>query len=93
VNSSLILNKVADTLTTCENIQIEISAHTDSVGSESYNQGLSEKRAQSVVDYLSARGLNRERLNSTAFGESNPIDDNATAEGRARNRRVELYTR
>jgi len=67
-----------------------VTFHNDSAG---LNQGLSEKRAQSVVDYLSARGLNRERLNSTAFGESNPIDDNATAEGRARNRRVELYTR
>ena len=91
--SSLILNGVADTLATCERIQIEISAHTDSVGSESYNQSLSERRAQTVVDYLSERGLSSDRLNPTAFGESSPIDDNATAEGRARNRRVELYAR
>ena len=91
--SSLILNGVADTLATCERIQIEISAHTDSVGSESYNQSLSERRAQTVVDYLSERGLSIDRLNPTAFGESSPIDDNATAEGRARNRRVELYAR
>ena len=74
-------------------MQVEVSAHTDSVGSESYNQGLSERRAQSVVDYLSARGLDRYRLNPTAFGESSPIDTNETAEGRARNRRVELYAR
>ena len=91
--STLILNEVAYTLSTCEGMQVEISAHTDSVGSESYNQALSERRAKSVIDYLSARGLNSDRFQSTAFGESSPIDDNATAEGRSRNRRVELYTR
>ena len=92
-NSLVVLDQVANTLAACESMQIEISAHTDSVGSESYNQSLSERRAQSVADYLSARGLNPNRLEHTAFGESSPIDDNGTAEGRARNRRVELYAR
>ena len=88
--STLVLNDVASTLAQCTNLQVELSAHTDSVGSEIYNQSLSERRAQSVVDYLSARGLDRHRLNPQAFGESSPIDSNETSQGRARNRRVEL---
>jgi len=89
--STQILNEVAYTLSNCAELQIEISAHTDSVGAESYNQGLSERRARSVVEYLNTRGLSRSRFTATAFGESDPIDSNDTAEGRARNRRVELY--
>jgi len=88
-----ILSEVANTLSNCDQTQVEISAHTDSVGSESYNQSLSERRAQTVADYLDARGIDRSRLNPTAFGESSPIDTNDTADGRARNRRVELYAR
>jgi len=64
--STLILNEVAYTLTSCKSMQVEVSAHTDSVGSESYNQSLSERRARSVVDYLSARGLDRNRLQPSA---------------------------
>jgi len=88
--STLILDEVVYTLNKCRSAQIEISAHTDSVGAESYNQLLSERRAQSVVDYLGARGLDTSRLIPAAYGESSPIDTNKTAEGRARNRRVEL---
>jgi len=91
--STLTLNDVAYTLSNCNQTQVEISAHTDSVGSENYNQSLSERRAQSVADYLDARGIDRNRLNPTAFGETSPIDTNDTADGRARNRRVELYAR
>ena len=92
-DSMNILDDVAFKLGTCEDMQIEISAHTDSVGAESYNQGLSERRAQSVVEFLSASGLSRGRLKPTAYGESSPIDSNDTRVGRARNRRVELYAR
>ena len=92
-DSMNILDDVAFKLGTCEDMQIEISAHTDSVGAESYNQGLSERRAQSVVEFLSASGLSRGRLTPTAYGESSPIDSNDTRVGRARNRRVELYAR
>lgn len=91
--STVILDDVAYTVSTCAGVEVEVSAHTDSVGSESYNQSLSERRAQSVVDYLSGRGLDRDQLNPTAFGEMEPIDTNSTAEGRKRNRRVELYAR
>jgi len=92
-DSIRILDDVTRTLRTCDSLTIEVSAHTDSIGSEDYNQALSEKRAQSVVNYLSAQGLRRSRLNPLAFGESSPIDTNDTAEGRKRNRRVELYAR
>jgi len=88
-----ILDDAANRLGTCQNTQVEISAHTDSVGAESYNQALSERRARSVVEYLNASGLSRGRFTATAFGESSPIDTNETAQGRARNRRVELYAR
>ena len=88
-----ILENISRKLSTCESLQVEISAHTDSRGAEAYNQALSERRAQSAVNYLSASGLDRSRLTATAFGESSPIDSNASAEGRARNRRVELYAR
>ncbi len=66
-----------------------IEGHTDSVGSESYNLGLSKRRAESVASYLQAQGVNlRGRFSSEAFGETKPIASNDTAEGRAENRRV-----
>jgi len=91
--SNLILDEVVYTLRQCSSAVVEVSAHTDSIGTASYNQSLSERRARSVVDYLSGRGVNTSRLNTTAFGESSPIDSNATPEGRARNRRVEIFAR
>lgn len=73
------------------NIQlIEIGGHTDSEGSESYNQKLSEGRAQSVVNYLKSKGIAAERMKAVGYGESKPIDTNLTEEGRAVNRRVEF---
>lgn len=69
---------------------IEIGGHTDSEGSESYNQKLSEGRAKSVVDYLKLNGIAAERMRSVGYGESKPIDTNRTEEGRAVNRRVEF---
>ena len=87
------LDEVAHMLGSCADAQIEISAHTDSIGAESYNRLLSERRAHSVADYLNASGLLRGRLTTTAHGETIPVDTNDTAEGRALNRRVELYAR
>ena len=69
---------------------IEVQAHTDSKGSEKYNLRLSEQRAASVRDYLVSRGVAAERLTAKGYGESQPIADNDTEEGRASNRRVEL---
>ena len=69
---------------------IVVSGHTDSKGSVDYNQALSERRADSVAEYLLDQGVIVARLETIGFGEANPLADNATAEGRSLNRRVEL---
>ena len=68
----------------------KIDGHTDSVGSDAYNLALSDRRAKSVFDYLTSRGVDPSRLKSQGFGEANPIASNDTAEGRQQNRRVML---
>lgn len=67
-----------------------VVGHTDSSGSEEYNQRLSEARAASVATYLEGKGISQGRLLSSGAGESEPVSDNSTAEGRAANRRVVL---
>lgn len=71
-------------------LNILIEGHTDSMGSDKYNQRLSERRAGSVKEYLVQKGIASQRMNAMGFGESRPIDANETEEGRARNRRVQL---
>ncbi|MEN8248026.1 MAG: OmpA family protein [Bacteroidota bacterium] len=71
-------------------LKVEIAAHTDDVGSARYNQSLSEKRAQSVVDYLIDNQISLDRFVAKGYGEAEPIISNDTEEGRAKNRRVEL---
>lgn len=73
------------------NVRVEVDGHTDSVGSDAYNQGLSERRAQIVAQYLTSHGVSSDRISGVkGFGETQPIAPNTTAEGRAQNRRVEL---
>lgn len=84
------LNEVATTLVKYESTYVDVYGHTDSTGSDSYNQALSERRAISVSNYLSANGVNPARLATRGFGESQPIASNTTEEGRAANRRVEI---
>jgi OmpA-OmpF porin, OOP family len=72
---------------------VEVSGHTDWIGSDAYNQALSERRAQSVKDYLVRKGVAASRINTQAFGESKPVADNRTDEGRALNRRAEIRAR
>jgi outer membrane protein OmpA-like peptidoglycan-associated protein len=67
-----------------------VEGHTDSVGTEEYNLALSDRRAKAVFDYLSSRGVDPARVSSVGKGESAPIADNTTAEGRQLNRRVML---
>ena len=90
VASSATLDRAVETLKKRADIKVEVAAHTDSRGKASYNLDLSNRRAASVMDYLVAHGVAAERLTSKGYGESSPIADNATAQGRAKNRRVEL---
>jgi len=69
---------------------IRIIGHTDSVGTETYNQGLSERRAESVKRFLESRGISASLLSASGEGELNPVADNASAQGRAMNRRVDI---
>ncbi|HIC45456.1 MAG TPA: OmpA family protein [Methylophaga aminisulfidivorans] len=87
------LNKVAGILQRYPNTIIHVVGYTDSVGSESYNMKLSERRAQSVVDYLSSRGVSSSRLYAIGKGESDPRATNDTEAGRQLNRRVELFVK
>lgn len=85
-----VLDRVAETLREYDQTIIEVAGHTDSVGSEAYNQRLSEQRAQAVADYLISRGISGQRLMVTGAGEMHPVASNETEAGRAENRRVEL---
>lgn len=88
--SAVVLEVAAQTLKECPSWIISVQGNTDSIGTEVYNQGLSERRADSVADYLSSLGVERSRLTTVGFGETRPIAPNDTEEGRALNRRVEL---
>jgi outer membrane protein OmpA-like peptidoglycan-associated protein len=81
---------LADALRDCPGNRVSVEGHTDAVGTDAYNQDLSERRARSVADYLVSRGVPASQLSSQGFGETTPIATNDTAEGRALNRRVEL---
>jgi len=67
-----------------------VEGHTDSIGSDAYNQRLSERRANAVADYMAAQGIASSRITTKGWGKSKPAADNRTKEGRARNRRVEI---
>lgn len=70
--------------------KLTIEGHTDATGSDTHNQALSQKRAESVAAYLRSGGIDAGRLKTVGIGESNPVADNDTELGRAQNRRVEL---
>jgi outer membrane protein OmpA-like peptidoglycan-associated protein len=84
------LDKIAASMNEYPNSLIDVYGHTDSTGSDAFNQTLSENRARTVAGYLSSRGVSAARIRSQGFGETMPVGDNATAEGRAKNRRVEI---
>lgn len=85
------IDNVVDQLRGFDKVRtITITGHTDSRGSESYNQKLSERRANSVRDHLASRGVNPALLSSVGMGELAPVADNATADGRQMNRRVDI---
>jgi len=84
------LDEVAGSLQRYPNSLIDVMGHTDSTGSDSYNLDLSRRRAESVANYLVSRGVSRARIATIGYGEQYPRADNASAEGRALNRRVEV---
>lgn len=90
LDSKTNLDKLVKVLNTYPDTDIELQGHTDSKGSESYNQNLSEKRSGSVSGYLSAKGINSGRLTTKGYGELVPKYDNETESGRSQNRRVEF---
>lgn len=85
-----VLNSVAIVLNEFDRTLVDVTGHTDSDGSDGYNQDLSERRAGSVAEYLVAQGNNYRRFQVLGMGETQPIASNATPDGKARNRRVEI---
>lgn len=85
-----VLNSVSLVVNEFEQTVIEVAGHTDSTGSDAYNQTLSERRADAVAGYLQTREVRGDRIITVGMGESRPIADNETASGRQANRRVEL---
>ena len=83
-----VVDEMAETLTRLQFVAGTIEGHTDSTGSEAYNQGLSERRAKTVSDRLQAKGIAQGRMSVVGMGEGQPVGDNKTREGRAENRRV-----
>jgi outer membrane protein OmpA-like peptidoglycan-associated protein len=88
-----VLDPFATSLQNDPNARIEIIGHTDSTGSDAVNNPLSEERAHSVRDYLSSHGVAASRIQTAGRGEREPLADNGTEAGRARNRRVEIFLR
>ena len=85
-NNTAVYSKLSSNPT----VSVVVEGHADETGSEGYNQTLSEKRASSVVEYLIQLGVSADRLSTKGYGETTPLTDNKTSEGRAANRRVEF---
>lgn len=85
-----VLKSVGKVVKEFDQTVVEVAGHTDSTGTESYNQSLSERRAGTVAQYLNSRGVANVRMITIGMGESMPIADNSSADGRQANRRVEL---
>jgi OmpA-OmpF porin, OOP family len=92
-DSAGLLDRLIETALRCPTANIEIAGHTDGDGEDGFNQALSEKRAQAVIDYLVKAGLPASRFTATGYGSSQPIATNDTDEGKAQNRRIEFIVR
>ncbi|CAM3379684.1 OmpA family protein [Zobellia roscoffensis] len=88
--SQTTLNSMAQILKDYPKSNVLVEGHTDSAGPDDYNMTLSKQRATSVTNYLTAQGIDKSRLETKWYGESQPVGDNTTTEGKAKNRRVEL---
>jgi outer membrane protein OmpA-like peptidoglycan-associated protein len=84
------LNRIVGLMNERQAMQVEIAGHTDNIGPDDYNMKLSERRAKSVTNYLIQKGAAKERITTTFFGETKPIDNTNTKAGNSKNRRVEF---
>jgi outer membrane protein OmpA-like peptidoglycan-associated protein len=89
-NTQLSLAKVSGILQAYPGLKVQVEGYTDSVGSDQYNQKLSENRADAVRDFLISQGVPTDNISATGYGKSKPVADNNTAQGRSQNRRVNL---
>ncbi len=85
-----LLDAVVDVLERNPSLRVQVQGHTDNIGTANYNQGLSEKRAQSVAEYIRRKGISKQRLNNVSYGLTRPVVSNKTPKGRAENRRVQM---
>jgi outer membrane protein OmpA-like peptidoglycan-associated protein len=92
-DSRAILDEAAEVLRQHPDVDIVVEGYTDDIGTEEYNQGLSERRAQAVFHYLVNHGVAPDRMEVIGYGESHPVASNETEAGRAQNRRVELHVK
>ncbi len=92
-DSAGLLDHLIETALRCPNATIEVAGHTDSDGEDSFNQALSEKRAQAVIDYLVKAGLTADRFTAVGYGSTQPVAGNDTDDGKAQNRRIEFLVR
>jgi outer membrane protein OmpA-like peptidoglycan-associated protein len=92
-SGSVILDFAVEQLKNCPSVPMDIDGHTDSIGSEEYNQSLGQRRANTVKNYFVSHGVRADRINARSYGESRPVASNDTDEGRQTNRRVELHPR
>jgi outer membrane protein OmpA-like peptidoglycan-associated protein len=89
-DSESTLNEIVKLMQQEGSLRLRIEGHTDNQGNATANQALSEKRAQAVVAWLTGHGVSAARLTAKGFGQTKPVADNSTEDGRAKNRRVEL---
>ena len=92
-DSAGVLDRLIETALRCPSATIEVAGHTDGDGEDAFNQALSEKRAQAVVNYLVKAGLPADRFTAVGYGSTQPVASNDTDEGKARNRRIEFLAR
>ena len=88
--AAAILDRLVAFMNENKDKRANLSGHTDNIGTDAYNMGLSDRRWESVKTYVVSKGIDGGRISGEGFGESKPIADNKTAEGRAKNRRVEI---
>ncbi len=93
LQSHRVLDEVVAVLMKNPSLKVEVQGHTDNVGTQENNQALSHRRAEAVVGYCVGKGIAKDRLSAVGYGFSKPIASNDTAEGRAKNRRVQLKPR